>query len=237
MSDETPIPPAPEAAKKPRLSRAAIRRAQRSLELLLAAQRLSPRSPAGRRLRQLERPWRAQLGDRLDAGTLSALRVAATQALLLERVDEFVLHQLPHPANRGKRALYSITRERQLIADRLLQMLEGLGLISVPVPTNNTELARAFAHAFSGMNDLVPPPYPAPAPPVPVVLALPAPEPEALPAPSVLPPDQPTPPDARNVSPPPPESRAPRTEALARMYRKIDGGASLYDRLKDDLDF
>lgn len=195
--------------KQPRLRAIEVKRARASLEKLLDAGKLTAKSPAMRRLKQIERPWRAQLGT-VAAGTASALRVAATQQLLLERLDNFVLHELPHPANRHKRALHAVTKERQLIADRLLQMLEGLGLVCAPVATNNTELARAFAEAFACTGDPAPPPQPAPVAPVPLlVLPAPAPpksEPEPPPAPSpppeLLPRTSPLPQLARDVTPP-----------------------------------
>ena len=102
MTTENAAPAPENAPRKPRLTRAAVRKAQRSLELLVTGQRLGPRTPAGRRIRQIEKEWLAQLGN-VDAGTASALRVAASQQYLLERVD-FVLGELPHPANRGRRA-------------------------------------------------------------------------------------------------------------------------------------
>lgn len=143
--------------RRPHLSRAKLRQARSALAILSDVDRIDRRTAPARFLQATEAGYVDALGGlgSVSPQQSALCRVAARTQLLLEQVDAYLL-RLGSPVNHGKRALFTVVRERAVLADSLLRQLQALGLQRVARPvTTLAELRRQIESEA------------APAPPVP----------------------------------------------------------------------
>ncbi len=115
--------------ERPRITAYALRQARSAFEVLNHVKRLNRRTRAGKAVTQWENQFIDAMGgpDVLSPQLETVCRMAARTRLLLEVVDGFIA-TMESPIHRGKRALWPVIMQRQVLADALLRQLQAMGL-------------------------------------------------------------------------------------------------------------